>query len=271
MIRFFDVVKHFPGGQVALDGVTLHIKPGERVFLTGPSGAGKTTLLRLIYRADTPTSGQILVNGRNVSTLPRAKVPYLRRSIGVVFQSFRLIQRKSVLDNVCYLPKILGVSSRRREEQAREVLELVGLVHKLDCFPRELSGGEQQRVALARALVNRPEILLADEPTGNLDPKLSLDILDHLLEVQRRGTTLLLATHDGATVEAVGGRVLVLEAGRIVEDVLLPAPNRAPRLEEQAVQQRAPSSLLADAAPPPAKAPVPSDDGTEPGEGRGEP
>ncbi len=233
MIRFFDVVKLFPGGQVALDGVTLQIKPGERVFLTGPSGAGKTTLLRLIYREDTPTSGQILVNGRNVATMPRAKVPYLRRSIGVVFQSFRLIQRKTVLENVSYLPKILGASLGERTEQAREVLGQVGLAHRLTSYPQELSGGEQQRVALARALINRPEILLADEPTGNLDPQLSLDILEHLLEVQRRGTTLLLATHDSATIEAVGGRVLVLNRGRLVEDLHLPGRGLSMAVEPQ--------------------------------------
>ncbi len=229
MIRFFDVVKHFPGGQIGLDGVSLHIKPGERVFLTGPSGAGKTTLLRLIYREETPTSGQILVNGRNVATLPRAKVPYLRRSIGVVFQSFRLIQRKSVLDNVTYLPKILGVSPTERADKAREVLAQVGLAHRLSSYPQELSGGEQQRVALARALISRPEILLADEPTGNLDPDLSLDILEHLLEVQRRGTTLVIASHDGSMIESVGGRVLVLQNGRLREDVELAGtlPNRS--------------------------------------------
>ncbi len=223
MIRFFNVSRRFPGGKVALDSVSFHIRARERVFLTGPSGAGKTTLLRLIYRAQAPSEGQILVNGRNVATLPRSKVPFLRRSIGVVFQSYRLIARKTVLDNVTYLPHILGVPPAQRLEQAREVLGHVGLAHRLEAYPRELSGGEQQRVALARALINRPSILLADEPTGNLDPELSVDILRHLLEVQRLGTTLLIATHDTSTIRAIGGRVLVLEDGRLVADQLLAA------------------------------------------------
>lgn len=252
MIRFFEVRKEFEGGQVALDGVSFRIRAGERVFLTGPSGAGKTSLLRLIYREDTPTSGQILVNGRSVATMPRSKVPYLRRSIGVVFQSFRLISRKTVLENVTYLPRILGVSSHERVEQARDVLDRVGLAHRLSAYPRELSGGEQQRVALARALINRPEILLADEPTGNLDPRLSLEILEHLLAVQEQGTTLVVATHDTRSVERVGGRVLMLEDGRLVGDDTLGAGGH---LDELAGRSIAPATVhprgdTSEAVPP---------------------
>lgn len=218
MIEFYSVTKRYPGGQAALDGVSFRLAAGEFVFLTGSSGAGKTTLLRLIYREELPSDGQILVNGRNVAELPLRKVPYLRRSIGVVFQDFRLIPRKTVFENVSYLPRILGASPRRQREVAFDALRQVGLAHRLSAFPRQLSGGEQQRVAVARALVNQPEILLADEPTGNLDPDLGLEILKLLVTIQRRGTTVFLATHDRQTIEHFGGRLLVLDRGRLIED-----------------------------------------------------
>ena len=218
MIQFFHVTKHYPGGQAALDDVTFSLLAGQFCFLTGASGAGKTTLLRLIYRGDVPSGGRILVNGRNVASLPRNKIPYLRRTIGVVFQNFRLIDRKTVFENVAYLPSILGEDRESQRRAALWALQRVGLAHRLSAFPAELSGGEQQRVAIARAVIARPDILIADEPTGNLDPDLSREIVRLFLEINRRGTTVLLATHDRATIERVGGRVLTLDGGRLVGD-----------------------------------------------------
>jgi len=218
MIRFFEVGKRYPSGQVALEGLSFSIEKGELCFLTGASGAGKTTLLRLIFREETPSEGQILVNGRNVAAIPRRKIPYLRRSIGVVFQDFRLIDRKTVLENVSYLPRILGLDAGRQRRLAYEALRRVGLAHRMSAFPWQLSGGEQQRVAIARALINDPEILIADEPTGNLDPDLSREIVRLFLDIHRRGTTVLFATHDRRLIERVGHRALVLSRGRLIED-----------------------------------------------------
>ncbi len=218
MIEFFHVTKKYPAGPVALSDLSLAIGRGELVYLTGPSGAGKTTLLKLIYREELPDTGHILVNGRNVGSLPASKVPYLRRSIGVVFQSFRLIRRKTVFENVAYLPRILGFSRAQQRDCVAEALEKVGMADRMDAFPAGLSGGEQQRVTLARALVGRPEILIADEPTGNLDPRMSLEILRLLLEVHARGTTVLVATHDPRLLELAPSRVLSLDGGCLVGD-----------------------------------------------------
>lgn len=218
MIEFFNVSKKYPGGQVGLNEVDLKIEKGQLVFLTGASGAGKTTFLKLIYREETPTQGNILVNGRNVSSLPRNKVPYLRRTIGVVFQSFRLIPRKTIFENVAYLPRVLGFDLKTQKKLAYETLRQVGLAHRMNAFPRQLSGGEQQRVAIARALINQPEILLADEPTGNLDPELSEEILKVFLEINLRGTTVIFATHDRELISRIGRRVLTLDQGRLVDD-----------------------------------------------------
>ncbi len=231
MIHFFHVSKRYAGGQMALSDVSFQIPKGEFVFLTGASGAGKTTLLKLIYREEVPSDGQILVNGRNVANLPAGKIPYLRRTIGVVFQDFRLISRKTVFENVTYLPRLLGLSQRRQKALAFQALRRVGLAHRMNAFPLELSGGEQQRVAMARALINEPEILIADEPTGNLDPELSTEILRLLLAIQRRGTTILLATHDHATIRRLGGRVLTLESGRLLSDQELEGDER-PDIDE---------------------------------------
>jgi cell division transport system ATP-binding protein len=214
------------------------VRRGEFVFLTGPSGAGKTTLLKLIFRGEVPSEGQILVNGRNVASLPRSKIPFLRRTIGVVFQDFRLISRKTVFENVSYLPRILGMPLKRRKRLAYHTLRRVGLAHRMNDFPLELSGGEQQRVAIARALINEPEILLADEPTGNLDPDLSEEILRLFLEINLRGTTVLFATHDRAVITRMGRRTLTLEAGRISADN--PAPEELVRREEE------PKAAIAD-------------------------
>lgn len=222
MIRFFHVRKTYPGGQLALDRVSFHIPRGGFVFLTGPSGAGKTTLLKLIFREEAPTEGQILVNGRNVSSIPRSKIPYLRRTMGVVFQDFRLIPRKTVLENITFLPQVLGMDLKERKRLGLEALDRVGLAEHLNDFPMQLSGGEQQRVAIARAIVNGPELLVADEPTGNLDPDLSRDILNLFLNINAQGTTVLLATHDRDTIQRLGGRVLSLDRGELVGDQTLP-------------------------------------------------
>ena len=218
MIEFFQVAKKYPSGPSALTDVSFRIERGELAFLTGPSGAGKTTLLKLIYREEIPDRGQILVNGRNVGSLPASKVPYLRRSVGVVFQSFRLIRRKTVFENVCFLPRLLGLSESEQRRMCREALARVGLANRMDAFPSSLSGGEQQRVTLARALICDPEIVLADEPTGNLDPALSREVLRLFLEVNAQGTTVLLATHDPRHLEAAEGRILSLNRGRLVGD-----------------------------------------------------
>jgi cell division transport system ATP-binding protein len=215
LIQFFHVSKRYPSGQSALEDVTFDIPRGQFVFLTGASGAGKTTLLRLIFREEVPTSGQILVNGRNVSSIPQSKIPYLRRTIGVVFQDFRLIPRKTVFENVTHLPRLLGVDIQGQKRMAYHALRRVGLAHRLNAFPPELSGGEQQRVAIARALINEPEILIADEPTGNLDPDLSREILRLFLEVNLRGTTVILATHDRDTIQRIGRRVITLDRGTV--------------------------------------------------------
>jgi cell division transport system ATP-binding protein len=221
LIQFFHVSKRYPGGQSALDDITFDIPRGQFVFLTGASGSGKTTLLRLIFREEVPSSGQILVNGRNVASIPQSKIPYLRRTIGVVFQDFRLIPRKTVFENVTYLPRLLGVDVQGQKKLAYQALRRVGLAHRLNAFPPELSGGEQQRVAIARALINEPEILIADEPTGNLDPDLSREILRLFLEVNLRGTTVILATHDRDTIQRVGRRVITLDRGGVAADVEL--------------------------------------------------
>jgi len=221
LIQFFHVSKLYPGGQAALADVTFDIPRGQFVFLTGASGAGKTTLLRMIFREEVPSDGQIVVNGRNVSSIPQSKIPYLRRTIGVVFQDFRLIPRKTVFENVTYLPRILGFDLKNQKRLAYQALRRVGLAHRANAFPPELSGGEQQRVAIARALINEPEILIADEPTGNLDPDLSREILRLFLEVNLRGTTVLLATHDRDMIQRVGRRVLTLDHGRLAADQML--------------------------------------------------
>lgn len=218
MIRLFNVSKRY-NDVVAVSGVTLEIAKGEFVFLTGPSGAGKTTLLRLMLRQEFPSTGQILVNGRNVGALPAAKIPDLRRSIGVVFQDFKLIQRKTALDNVAYVLNVAGVPRSQQRKQAYEALRSVGLNHKLSAYPSALSGGEQQRVAIARAVVNQPDLLLADEPTGNLDPDLAVEIMRLFREINARGTTVLVATHDRDLIERMQRRTVILERGQVIAGV----------------------------------------------------
>ncbi|MFQ5524743.1 MAG: cell division ATP-binding protein FtsE [Thermoanaerobaculia bacterium] len=225
MIEFFNVSMTYPGNRVALSKVSLSIPSGQFVVLTGKSGAGKTTFLRLIYRAEVPTEGQIVVNGRNVGSLPAKKVPFLRRTMGIVFQDFSLIERKTVHENVSFLPLIMGMDAERRRELALRALDRVGLRDHADAYPAELSGGEQQRVAIARAVVNKPDVVLADEPTGNLDPDLSREIMKLFSEFHRDGTTIVLASHDPDLRREFGQRLLRLDEGRLVEDrPLEPSP-----------------------------------------------
>jgi len=217
MIEFYHVCKAY-NGWPALHDVSLKIDKGEFVFLTGPSGAGKTTLLRLIFRADAPDEGQILVNSRNLLHVRESEVPYLRRMIGFVFQDFRLLPRKTVFENVALALKVSGVPEGVLRVRVAETLGAVGLGHKLDGMPTALSAGEQQRVCLARALVNDPQILLADEPTGNLDADLSGEILELMKSANARGTTVVLATHNRELLKRWRRRVVRLEQGRVAED-----------------------------------------------------
>ncbi|MBI3180895.1 MAG: cell division ATP-binding protein FtsE [Myxococcales bacterium] len=218
MIQMFHVYKAYPGDPPALSDVNLHVRKGEFLFLTGPSGAGKTTLLKLVFCAERATSGQILVGGRNVARIRESGIPYLRRNIGVVFQDFKLLPRRTVADNVAFTLDVLGVPREEARGRVMAMLKRVGLEHKADSFPLKLSGGEQQRVVIARALVNDPAILLADEPTGNLDPALTIEIMDLLSDVNVRGTTVVVATHDASLIARYHKRTVQLERGKVVAD-----------------------------------------------------
>ncbi|MEE9153487.1 MAG: cell division ATP-binding protein FtsE [candidate division NC10 bacterium] len=219
MIQMFHVSKTYPKDVVALSDITLHIQKGEFVYLCGPSGAGKTTLLRLIFRDELPTDGQILVNGRNVVRLRESKLPALRRSIGVIFQDFKLLMDRTVYNNLHLVTRVLGIPETISRRKIGRLLKEVGLLQKADQIPYSLSGGEQQRVAIARALVSDPAILLADEPTGNLDPDLALDVMRLLAEVNIRGTTVVVATHNPKLVAEMGHHTLILKQGRLVEEI----------------------------------------------------
>jgi cell division transport system ATP-binding protein len=218
MIQLFHVTKAYPGDAPALTDINLHIEKGEFVFLTGPSGAGKSTLLKLIFAGELPTRGQVLVGGRNVARLRASGIPYLRRNIGVVFQDFKLLPRRSVADNVAFTLEVLGTPRSEMRRRVLAMLKKVGLEHKADVLPPRLSGGEQQRVVIARALVNDPAILLADEPTGNLDPQLTIEVMDLLCEVNVRGTTVVVATHDKTLLERYQKRTVRLERGAVMGD-----------------------------------------------------
>ena len=217
MIEIQKVSKMYSRGVYALHELSLRIDKGEFVFLTGASGAGKSTLLRLLLRQDVPTDGRIVVGGRDLARLSMRQVQAYRRSLGFVFQDFKLLTNKTVLDNVAFVPRVLGMSANQQQRRTFQVLKWVGLQHRMNAFPQELSGGEQQRIAIARALVNDPVIILADEPTGNLDPDLSLEIMNLFREINARGTTVLVATHDRELIRRVGRRTLTLERGNVVE------------------------------------------------------
>ncbi|OGI01365.1 MAG: cell division ATP-binding protein FtsE [Candidatus Melainabacteria bacterium GWF2_37_15] len=218
MIRLRNVSKIY-GKQKALDCAVLHIKQGEFVFLVGTSGAGKSTLMRLIYREEVPTKGQVLVGGVDVAKLQDYKVHHLRRRMGIVFQDFKLLCDQTVFDNVAFIIRALGMSDREINRRVRGALKIVGLHEKADELPTCLSGGEQQRVGIARAIVNGPPLLIADEPTGNLDPQTSMEIMEILEQVNKRGTTVIVATHDHMIVNHMKKRVITLDQGKIVKDM----------------------------------------------------
>mgnify|MGYP000902152314 CR=1 FL=1 len=218
MIHLQGVSVVYPDGTRALSGIDLQVDRGEFAFLVGASGSGKSTLLHLVYRELTPSEGRVIVSGQDVASLPRARVPYLRRNVGVIFQDFRLLPDKNVWENVAFALDVLGASRKEKYRKVPLALELVGLSEKEQSFPNELSGGQQQRVAIARALVNSPAILLADEPTGNLDPDISWEIMQLLTKIAERGTTILCATHDRVIVDGMRKRVVSLVGGTIVRD-----------------------------------------------------
>jgi cell division transport system ATP-binding protein len=218
MISLHRVTKVYKETVTALNDVSLEIGKGEFVFVVGPSGSGKSTLIRLLLKEDEPSAGDIYVAGKHIGKLSPWKVPYLRRNLGTVFQDFKLLPDKSVFDNVAFALEVIGKPRHVIHQRVPEILNLVGLGQKLSNYPDELSGGEQQRVSIARAFVNRPLILLADEPTGNLDPATSVDIMKLLDRINRTGTTVLMATHDNAIVDAMRRRVVELDSGKVVRD-----------------------------------------------------
>lgn len=218
MIEFYGVRKVYPGQHEALRDITFRIDKGEFAFLVGPSGAGKSTLLRLIYREEKPTQGVILVSGTNLAKLKRRQVPALRRQVGVVFQDFRLLPERTVYENVAFALRVMEVAPREIKRRVPQVLALVGLEDKLRAYPGQLSGGEQQRVAVARAIVGRPVVLIADEPTGNLDPQSAWDVMQLLLEINQMGTTVVMATHAKNLVDTVRRRVIAIDRGVVVRD-----------------------------------------------------
>ena len=217
MIEAHRVSKIYARGVYALRDLSLRIDKGDFVFLTGPSGAGKSTLLRLLLRRDVPSDGQLIVGGRNLADLTPRQVQAYRRSVGFVFQDFKLLPKKTILENVAFVPRVLGIPASQQQRRTFQVLKWVGLQHRMTAYPLELSGGEQQRVAIARAIVNDPLIILADEPTGNLDPDLSLEIMNLFREINARGTTVVVATHDRELIRRVGRRSVTLDHGQIVE------------------------------------------------------
>lgn len=218
MIEFKNVSKVYNNGTEALRNLSLSIAKGEFVFIVGSSGADKSTFLKLIMREEVPNSGEIVVNGRKLSTVRKRDVPYLRRTMGIVFQDFRLIDKMTVYDNVAFAMHIVGASDREIRKRVPYVLGLVGLEKKMDNHPAELSGGEQQRVGLARALVNNPSMIIADEPTGNVDPAMSYEIVELLTEINRRGTTVLMVTHEHDLVKRFPRRVIEIQGGTVVGD-----------------------------------------------------
>ena len=218
MIELRNVTKKYPNGTVALNDVSLSIDDGEFVFIVGSSGAGKSTLIKLMLREETANSGIVKVNGKNLNKMRSYRIPKFRRSIGIVFQDFRLIPNMSAYDNVAFALRVTNVPSKEIKRKVPYMLNLVGLASKAKCKPEELSGGEQQRVALARALVNSPSLIIADEPTGNIDPELSYEIVDLLNEINKLGVTIVMVTHEHDLVEKFNRRVITIEKGEVIRD-----------------------------------------------------
>ena len=218
MIRLIDVNKEYDNGTKALKGIDMRIDDGEFVFLVGPSGSGKSTMIKLITGEIAATEGRIMVNGYNLNNISPRQIPFMRRTLGIIFQDFRLIEKKTVYENLAFSMRAIGAVGRELGRRIPYVLQLVGLEHKADRYPGELSGGEQQRVAIARALVNNPSMIIADEPTGNLDPQRSLEIMMLLERINELGTTVLVVTHEKALVNRFAKRVVAIENGRIMSD-----------------------------------------------------
>ena len=218
MIHMKNVGKVYDSGIVALRDINVDIQKGEFVFVVGPSGAGKTTFTKMIFREELPTQGQLVVNGRNVTALKSSEVPYFRRSLGIIFQDYRLLPNRTVYENVAFAMQVIEAPRREIQKRVNHVLELVGLRYRARNFPTELSGGEQQRVAIARAIVNNPVIVLADEPTGNLDPETSWEIMKIFERINKNGTTIVMATHDKTVVDTMRKRVIAIERSSIVRD-----------------------------------------------------
>jgi cell division transport system ATP-binding protein len=218
IVELRRATKIYPGGHVALERVSLRVDRGEFVFLVGPTGCGKSTLIKTLIRELTPTEGEILIAGRDIATLPERQIPFLRRRIGTVFQDFKLLPSRTVYDNVAYALQVIGAPRSDIRVKVPDALRLVGLADKLPNYPDQLSGGEQQRLAIARAFVNHPPLLLADEPTGNLDPATSVGIMQLLYRINRTGTTVVVVTHDSEMVDKMRRRVIQLDAGRVVRD-----------------------------------------------------
>ncbi len=220
MIEMQDVWKTYPDGTSALRGLTVAIKRNEFVYIVGPSGAGKSTFMKLIYREERPTKGHLFVNGFNLEKLRQRKIPYLRRNIGVIFQDYRLLSQLTAAENVGFAMEVIEASKKTIKRRTHEVLEMVGLKDRIDALPTQMSGGEQQRVAIARAIVNNPSVIIADEPTGNLDPETSWGIMRLLEDINFRGTTIVMATHNKEIVNTMRKRVIAIEKGLIIRDQL---------------------------------------------------
>ena len=218
MIEMNDVYKTYPNGVIAVNGINVKIKKGEFVYVVGPSGAGKSTFIKMMYREEKPTKGTITVNGINLANLRNSKVPVFRRNIGVVFQDFKLLPTLTVYENVAFALEVIEVEPKEIKKRVMDVLDLVGLKHKARMMPNELSGGEQQRVSIARSIVNDPKVVIADEPTGNLDPETSWDIMNIFEEINARGTTIVMATHNKEIVDNLRHRVIAVENGTIIRD-----------------------------------------------------
>ena len=224
MLKMTDVSKVYPGGSVALQNVDIHIEPGEFVFVVGPSGAGKSTFIKMLFREVLPTTGSIFVNGVDILSLTPNEIPYMRRQLGIIFQDYRLLPDRTVYENVAFAMEVIETPRRKIKRRVLNVLDLVGLRHRADAYPNELSGGEQQRIAIARAIVNDPIMVIADEPTGNLDPETSWDIMEIFKEINAEGTTIVMATHDKEIVDAMGKRVIAIEDGHIVRSTAVLQP-----------------------------------------------